>query len=269
MSENGKKGIKLVHASLYRMGTMSMSEAYSILGLNPHHYHALSDSESDWKAFDRAVDGKWPHVPGAQPGRGKFTRADWEAVRLKGGNGEGWDFFTDFFAHFTPDIIRAYPEAKVIVVQRDFDSWWPSYTDRCTDSVVKPSIRALNWVLHLFQRVTPIDSVSKQYLGFFGVSSLWDIDRESGRKAYDAFFQEIRDLVPPERRLEYKLSDGWEPLCKFLDKPIPDVPFPRVNTTEQHRKKNGAVVQRMWAAIGAVAVGVVAVGWGAWYFASR
>jgi hypothetical protein len=26
-------------------------------------------------------------------------------------------------------------------------------------------------------------------------------------------------------------GDGWEPLCGFLDKPIPDYPFPHVNRT--------------------------------------
>lgn len=40
----------------------------------------------------------------------------------------------------------------------------------------------------------------------------------------------IRGLVPKERLLEWKVEDGWEPLCKFLGKPIPDEPFPHVNT---------------------------------------
>ena len=36
-------------------------------------------------------------------------------------------------------------------------------------------------------------------------------------------------MVPKERLLEMDLQDGWEPLCKFLGKPIPDEPFPRSN----------------------------------------
>ena len=28
-----------------------------------------------------------------------------------------------------------------------------------------------------------------------------------------------------------RATDGWEPLCKFLDKPVPDTPFPHVNDT--------------------------------------
>jgi len=29
--------------------------------------------------------------------------------------------------------------------------------------------------------------------------------------------------------LNYHVSEGWEPLCKFLGKDVPDVPFPNVN----------------------------------------
>lgn len=39
----------------------------------------------------------------------------------------------------------------------------------------------------------------------------------------------IRGLVPKERLLEWSVEDGWEPLCRFLGKPIPDEPFPHAN----------------------------------------
>lgn len=39
----------------------------------------------------------------------------------------------------------------------------------------------------------------------------------------------IRGLVPKERLLEWCVEDGWEPLCEFLGKPVPDEPFPHVN----------------------------------------
>lgn len=42
----------------------------------------------------------------------------------------------------------------------------------------------------------------------------------------------IRGLDPKERLLEWTVEDGWEPLCEFLGKPIPDEDFPHVNTAE-------------------------------------
>lgn len=40
----------------------------------------------------------------------------------------------------------------------------------------------------------------------------------------------VRGLVPEDKRLEWTVQDGWEPLCKFLGKDIPDEPFPHTNT---------------------------------------
>ena len=56
-------------------------------------------------------------------------------------------------------------------------------------------------------------------------------DAEQTKRAYRALFAETRALVPEgPRRLEYRLGQGWEPLCTFLDKPVPqNVPFPHVN----------------------------------------
>lgn len=39
----------------------------------------------------------------------------------------------------------------------------------------------------------------------------------------------IRGLVPKEKLLEWNVEDGWEPLCKFLEKVVPNEPFPHAN----------------------------------------
>ena len=39
----------------------------------------------------------------------------------------------------------------------------------------------------------------------------------------------VRGIVPAERLLVFDVRDGWEPLCKFLGKPVPDEPFPNGN----------------------------------------
>lgn len=50
-------------------------------------------------------------------------------------------------------------------------------------------------------------------------------------------------MVPPERLLVFEPKDGWEPLCKFLGKPVPDQPFPHVNDTEQFQKFFSSIKQ--------------------------
>lgn len=58
----------------------------------------------------------------------------------------------------------------------------------------------------------------------------------------------------PEDLLEYRLGQGWGPLCDLFGKPVPDVPIPHVNDdahnaqifrkgrldgSERHRTKRG------------------------------
>lgn len=56
----------------------------------------------------------------------------------------------------------------------------------------------------------------------------------------------IRGLVPPDRLLEWDISDGWEPLCKFLGKPVPDVPFPHANAATGGWKDREEQCNKRW-----------------------
>ena len=37
--------------------------------------------------------------------------------------------------------------------------------------------------------------------------------------------------MPKDRLLIWNLKDGWDPICKFLNVPVPDEPIPVVNKT--------------------------------------
>ena len=54
----------------------------------------------------------------------------------------------------------------------------------------------------------------------------------------------MRRVVPEERSLESRLSDGPEPLCSFLNKPVPDVPFPKVNEREEFEKTIRRIMEK-------------------------
>jgi hypothetical protein len=45
----------------------------------------------------------------------------------------------------------------------------------------------------------------------------------------EAHHNRVRSVVPRDQLLEMDLSQGWEPLCRFLGTPIPDEAFPRAN----------------------------------------
>ncbi len=40
------------------------------------------------------------------------------------------------------------------------------------------------------------------------------------------------------------MTEGWEPLCGFLEVPVPDLPFPRTNTSDEFRKDRPQVFEK-------------------------
>ena len=68
--------------------------------------------------------------------------------------------------------------------------------------------------------------------------------------------------------LEYQLGQGWGPLCNFLGKDIPDIPFPHVNDSVEFderkwlRKKHIAIrIVRQLLPIVAIFIMITVVGY--------
>ena len=57
-------------------------------------------------------------------------------------------------------------------------------------------------------------------------------DRDHVIECYERHNQEVIDTVPADKLLVYRPGDGWEPLCGFLQKTVPDTDYPKVNSTE-------------------------------------
>ena len=79
----------------------------------------------------------------------------------------------------------------------------------------------------------------------------------------------VRELIPKENLLEYKVGEGWGRLCEFLDQPIPKEEFPNTNDTKTFGERMGVVVQRSTLrALRRVApfIGALGAGAAAFYF---
>ncbi|RMZ14195.1 hypothetical protein D0864_00251 [Hortaea werneckii] len=59
--------------------------------------------------------------------------------------------------------------------------------------------------------------------------------RVGSKRAYRHHYRDVEAFVPKERLLEFRLQEGWEPLCEVLGREVPDVPFPHVNEEESNR----------------------------------
>ncbi|KAI0435914.1 hypothetical protein F4803DRAFT_544031 [Xylaria telfairii] len=223
---SSQQGLVVIHAALFRMGTKSFADAYRMLGYTVHH--GVEDVRGNpWVLIEKAAEATWPSIPGATP-REPFTRQDWDFLW-----GSKYDIVTDMASPFVHELVKAYPNAKVVVVQRDFDSWWESFRSQLLDTLFSPVIYLIGFVDWHINGVRAAYAMRKVHFGFFGAKNREEIEANS-RETYNKYYDTLRELVPPERRLEYKLGDGWEPLCAFLGKDVPKVPFPRVNERKTH-----------------------------------
>ena len=71
--------------------------------------------------------------------------------------------------------------------------------------------------------------VPRTTLGVFKNLDFSRIWRDNANDAYVKHIEMVKRVTPKDRLLVFGLGEGWEPLCKFLDKEVPDMPFPRVN----------------------------------------
>ena len=164
-----------------------------------------------------------------------------------------------------PELIAAYPDAKVIVSERDASKWYKS----CQDTIMKRgSFLFLPIVLldgAYFRRF--IRMISTVTSGAFGPKGMED--PENAKMVFHELHEEVRRVVPEERMLEFQLGDGWEPLCEFLGKDVPNKPFPHVNDTKLFVERMGLVqslaVQRVMKNTLPWLVAATAIGAGMWF----
>jgi Sulfotransferase domain len=77
----------------------------------------------------------------------------------------------------------------------------------------------------------------------------------------------LRRVIPPSRLHFFDVKDGWVPLCKILNVPVPDIPFPHGN--DKHAVQEtlyGFIKQALWrwlAIFAAAGMGLTVLFW-AW-----
>ncbi|THD26459.1 Nad dependent epimerase dehydratase [Fasciola hepatica] len=167
-------------------------------------------------------------------------------------------------------LMKLYPEAKLILTVRNPNTWIQSIRE-----TVRPKepifgtgwlnrLRELIFIAPGFGRMT--DQSMRLALG--GNVDLTDDDQMI--RGFVHRIEEVKRVVPAERLLVFEVKDGWGPLCRFLNKPIPNVPFPRVNDRKemQKRLKNVKTLINTVLFVSAVSIGLIAVV-GAILFVSR
>ncbi|KAK0937714.1 hypothetical protein LTR29_010715 [Friedmanniomyces endolithicus] len=232
-----------------RTGTMTMQAALEILGIPTWHWVTMAENPPDLAMWSDAIEAKFNPSSGKRP----FGRPEFD--NLLG----YWGACTDQPAVlFVEELVKAYPDAKVVLCERNAYRWFKSYNGTVIDGSANPTIplAALLDPGFLGQTSRQTNLIARYYFNvkhpkgtnsFFGKKPFFAEWRINAVPTYLAHNEHVKRVTPADRLLLFDLADGWEPLCKFLGKPIPDAPFPRVNETLVVQEKIKAYIAESFA----------------------
>ncbi|KAI1827575.1 P-loop containing nucleoside triphosphate hydrolase protein [Xylaria intraflava] len=163
---------------------------------------------------------------------------------------------------FIPELMELYPEAKVVLVEREPDRWLES-VKVVSRAANKPWLPYFVWVVPGW-RWFP---VLVRHYGE-GARRILALEPRQGVKPETKLLinynNMVKDIVPREKLLVMELKQGWEPLCKFLGVPVPNEPLPRANDTAAATEISNYVTRRL-VQIWTMGLGTTAaLGFGAW-----
>ncbi|EME88456.1 uncharacterized protein MYCFIDRAFT_43766 [Pseudocercospora fijiensis CIRAD86] len=208
------RDLRVCCVGLPKTGNASLLDALTKLGYRVYHgFDAEHSGRRDMDLLNEALEIKAKGGADARPYRRKEFDKIWgEYNAIIGLPG---------FA-FVDELIEAYPNALFILTERNVDDWhrdmqedvfaevdsWSLFCESLYDSWhARPFQRLLNTWCQMFCQ------------GKFG---------NGAKEAYMDHVMHCKKAVPPERLLTLRLEDqeGWQPLCKFLKKRIPNEPYP-------------------------------------------
>lgn len=99
-------------------------------------------------------------------------------------------------------------------------------------------------------------------------------NRHKLRQYYLDHYAHIRQVVPKDKILEFKPKDGFEKLCRFLDKPVPEKgEYPHINQPDNIIKLHNGLwwylLGHALLKIGKYSVPFVVAAYSIWYYWSR
>jgi hypothetical protein len=208
--------LRVIGVGLGRTGTNSLKLALEhLLGAPCHHMLEMIADERQFHLWLAALGGE----------------PDWDAIY------EGYVATVDWpGTAFWRELVAACPDAIVLLSRRETaEAWWTSarrtifapFNDEQDGDDAGPRPGHLAAVLAMFAR-----------------NGIDPRQPEAAMAAYDAHLAAVRAEVPVDRLVEWIPGDGWGPLCDALHLPVPDRPFPHVNTTEEFRDRRESMTGR-------------------------
>ncbi|MDZ4711861.1 MAG: sulfotransferase [bacterium] len=212
--------LKVIGSGVGRTGTHSLKLALEQLGFSKcYHMIELFENPEGIKYFKRAERG---------------LDVNWDELF------KGYSSAVDYpVARYYKQLMKYYPDAKIIQTVRDPESWFKSISQ----TIFKVSQPTLVKKLKLIMKL-PFSSAIRKKLPIYIfngklVESEFGKDLTNKEEIIKRFIkrnEEVIKIIPKENLLLLAAKDGWEPLCKFLNVPVPSTPYPVTNSTEEFLK---------------------------------
>ena len=126
-------------------------------------------------------------------------------------------------AAFWREVAAIYPQARMILTIRNPDRWCDSFSET------------------IFKLLAMRDRVPPEMRPFLDMGAgvvtktgfAAEADKDAIIRAFNEHNDAVRRSIPADRLLVYQVKEGWDPLCRFLGKPVPDTPFPNTNNRQE------------------------------------
>ena len=127
---------------------------------------------------------------------------------------------------FVDDLMEMYPDAKIILNQRKSPEAWATSIDRSLKYFGSKTYLCICYLMPTdywhYQIRQAVETLFRERYG--------DVGHLSANE-YRKHNEWVKAIASKQKRevLEWEPGMGWDPLCKFLEKPVPKKPFPRLN----------------------------------------
>lgn len=212
--------LKVIGAGWGRTGTESLKIALEQLGFD-RCYHG----------FDLFNDGRKLQY--------------WKQLRVEGKTDfdalfKGYRAAVDFpSAYYYRELLQQYPEAKVILTVRDASKWYESAAHTIFKKPQPAKFAILKFLGRISQKLNYIPQIYYHIQTFLFQEAFHGKieDKEAMMVLFNQWNEEVKNTVPANQLLVYNITQGWEPLCKFLNVPAPVTPFPQTNKKESFQQR--------------------------------
>ncbi|CAH8823978.1 unnamed protein product [Trichobilharzia szidati] len=224
----------IIGAGQMRTGTTSLKAALEIL-YNQPCYH-MSDIVKQYK---EAHIKKWLKLFNDQLTMTTGTtilqinKTDWQEIYGQ------CKFAVDYpSCLFYQELLKTYPNAKVILTIRDADSWVSSCRATTASNLVMKKNPTLTE--RLIYRLRGLKSLPQLHDKMFTKAFGPHYDQMTNaelKQAYLQWNQNVIKSVPNDRLLIFNPKQGWQTLCEFLEISIPqNIDFPHLNKKVDMRR---------------------------------